>query len=52
MTGGPTVGEVRAEDRPRKLEVVQIRICTSPWAAGLALAGVSRYDTCVRTHVS
>jgi hypothetical protein len=27
VAGGPTVGEVRAEDRPRKLEVVQIRIC-------------------------
>jgi nucleoside-diphosphate-sugar epimerase len=27
VTGGPTIGEVRAEDRPRKLEVVQIRIC-------------------------
>jgi hypothetical protein len=23
VAGGPTVGEVRAEDRPRKLEVVQ-----------------------------
>jgi hypothetical protein len=27
VAGGPTVGEVRPEDRPRKLEVVQIRIC-------------------------
>jgi nucleoside-diphosphate-sugar epimerase len=27
VAAGPTVGEVRAEDRPRKLEVVQIRIC-------------------------
>jgi len=27
VSGGPTVGEVRPEDRPRKLEVVQIRIC-------------------------
>ena len=27
VAGGPTVGEVRSEDRPRKLEVVQIRIC-------------------------
>src|SRR5919202_6383056 len=27
VAGGPTVGEVRAEDRPRRLEVVQIRIC-------------------------
>jgi hypothetical protein len=27
VAGGPTVGEVRAKDRPRKLEVVQIRIC-------------------------
>ncbi len=27
VAGGPTVGEVRAQDRPRKLEVVQIRIC-------------------------
>jgi nucleoside-diphosphate-sugar epimerase len=26
VAGGPTVGEVRAEDRPRRLEVVQIRI--------------------------
>src|SRR5215211_2194566 len=25
VSGGPTVGEVRVEDRPRKLEVVQIR---------------------------
>jgi hypothetical protein len=27
VAGGPTVGEVRAADRPRRLEVVQIRIC-------------------------
>lgn len=27
VAGGPTVGEVRPEDRPRRLEVVQIRIC-------------------------
>jgi len=27
VAGGPTVGEVRPEDRPRNLEVVQIRIC-------------------------
>jgi nucleoside-diphosphate-sugar epimerase len=27
VAGGPTVGEVRPEDRPRKLEVVQVRIC-------------------------
>jgi hypothetical protein len=27
VAAGPTVGEVRPEDRPRKLEVVQIRIC-------------------------
>ena len=27
VAGGPTVGEIRPEDRPRKLEVVQIRIC-------------------------
>src|SRR5688572_30238488 len=27
VAGGPTVGEVRPEDRPRKLEVVQIQIC-------------------------
>ncbi len=27
VAGGPTVGEVRAEDRPRRLENVQIRIC-------------------------
>lgn len=27
VAGGPTTGEVRPEDRPRKLEVVQIRIC-------------------------
>src|SRR5881392_199959 len=26
VSSGPTVGEVRPEDRPRKLEVVQIRI--------------------------
>jgi hypothetical protein len=26
VAGGSTVGEVRAEDRTRKLEVVQIRI--------------------------
>ncbi|MDP8924473.1 MAG: NAD(P)-dependent oxidoreductase [Chloroflexota bacterium] len=26
VAGGPTVGEVRPEDRPRRLEVVQIRI--------------------------
>ncbi|MCC6179462.1 MAG: NAD(P)-dependent oxidoreductase [Chloroflexi bacterium] len=26
VSGGPTVGEIRPEDRPRKLEVVQIRI--------------------------
>ena len=27
VSAGPTVGEVRPESRPRKLEVVQIRIC-------------------------
>jgi nucleoside-diphosphate-sugar epimerase len=27
VSGGPTVGEVTPESRPRKLEVVQIRIC-------------------------
>ena len=27
VAGGPTVGEVRPEERPRNLEVVQIRIC-------------------------
>jgi hypothetical protein len=27
VSGGPTVGEVRPEDRPRRLEVMQIRMC-------------------------
>ena len=44
VAGGPTVGEVRAEDRPRRLEVVQIRIGAPRDLAGTSFAGELRGD--------
>lgn len=44
VAGGPTVGEVRAEDRPRRLEVVQIRICAPRDLAITSFADWRRND--------
>ena len=44
MAGGPTVGEVRPADRPRRLEVVQIRICAPRDLAATSFADRRRDD--------
>jgi nucleoside-diphosphate-sugar epimerase len=44
VAGGPTVGEVRAEDRPRRLEVVQIRIGAPRDLATTSFAGRMQDD--------
>ncbi len=44
MAGGPTVGEVRAEDCPRRLEVVQIRIGAPRDLATTSFAGTMKGD--------
>jgi NAD+ dependent glucose-6-phosphate dehydrogenase len=44
VAGGPTQGEVRAEDRPRRLEVVQIRIGAPRDLASTTFAGRFQSD--------
>jgi nucleoside-diphosphate-sugar epimerase len=44
VAGGPTVGQVRAEDRPRRLEVVQIRIGAPRDLAVTTFAGWQQHD--------
>jgi nucleoside-diphosphate-sugar epimerase len=44
VAGGPTVGEVRPEDRPRRLEVVQIRIGAPRDLATTSFAGRMKDD--------
>ena len=44
VAGGPTVGQVRAEDRPRHLEVVQIRIGAPRDLAMTSFAGKMQAD--------
>jgi nucleoside-diphosphate-sugar epimerase len=44
VAAGPTVGEVRPDDRPRKLEVVQIRICAPRDLSITSFADWRRHD--------